>query len=148
MNQGFELIVRALIIRDGKILVCQTIGRDYFFLPGGHVEFGENMRYSLERELEEEIGAKIINAQFIGGVENIFEQDNVKKHEVSFVFHIDLDLDEVVSKESHISFFWFTMEEFIEKKIVPPTLKDAVIAWMANKQTFFIEEKLDVRLKI
>ena len=140
MDNAFELIVRALVIHDRKILVCQTVGRDYFFLPGGHIEFGENMRSSLVRELKEEMDAKILKAKFIGGVENLFLQEEVMKHEVSFVFQVDIDLEEVISKESHISFFWFTMDEFIEKKVVPPALRDAIVEWTAEKQTFFVEE--------
>lgn len=33
-------------------------GQDLFNLPGGNLEFGEEMRKALERELEEEIGVK------------------------------------------------------------------------------------------
>ena len=135
-----ELIVRALIIRNRKILVCQSVGRDYFFLPGGHIEFGESMHAALKRELYEEMEAKITASQFIGGIENIFIQDEVKMHEVSFVFHVDIDLREIISKEEHISFYWFSFEEFINAKFVPPALKDAVVEWTAEKETFFIEE--------
>lgn len=135
-----ELLVRALIIRDRKILVCQTKDRGYFFLPGGHVEFEETMQEALKRELYEEMEAKLIVSQFIGSIENIFEQDSVKKHEVSFVFHVDIDLREVVSKEEHISFYWLTYQEFIEANILPPAMKDAIIKWTAEKETFFIEE--------
>lgn len=138
--ENFELIVRALIIRDRKILVCQTNGKDYYFLPGGHIEFSETMHDALRRELYEEMGAFIKASQFIGGIENIFDQDGAKKHEISFVFHVDIDLEEIKSKEDHIEFFWFTMNEFIEKNVVPPAIKDAVVAWTAEKETFFIEE--------
>lgn len=135
-----ELIVRALIIRDRKILVCRTVGREYFFLPGGHVEFGETMHDALKRELYEEMEAKVVASQFIGSVENIFEQDGARKHEVSFVFHVDIDLREVISKEGHISFYWLSYGDFIEANILPPAMKDAIIAWTAEKETFFVEE--------
>ena len=137
-----ELIVRALVIRNRKILLCQTNGKDYFFLPGGHVEFGESMYVALRRELMEEMEARITASQFIGGIENIFEQDGVKRHEVSFVFHVDIDLAQIISKETHISFYWLSFEEFINNNIVPPAMKDAIIEWTAEKETFFIEEKL------
>lgn len=141
MSLQMELIVRALVIKNRKILVCQTNGRGYYFLPGGHVEFGETMQEALRRELREEMEANVVRAQFIGGFENLFEQEGVKKHEVSFVFQVDIDLAEVVSKEEHISFYWFTMDEFINENIVPPALKDAIVAWTAEKDVFFIEEK-------
>ncbi len=136
-----ELLVRALIIRDRKILVCQTTGRDYFFLPGGHVEFGETMQVALRREIREEIDAKIIACSFIGSVENIFEQDSRKKHEVSFVFHVDIDVKDVISKEEHLSFYWATFEQFLTLKVLPSAMKDAIIAWTAEKEAFFVEEK-------
>ncbi len=136
-----EILVRALIIRDRKILVCQTVGKDYFFLPGGHVEFGESMQVALRRELVEELDARVIASSYIGSVENIFVQNDIKKHELSFVFHVDIDLREVVSKEDHISFYWLTFEEFIEANVVPPAMKDAIVEWTAEKETFFIEER-------
>ena len=140
MNNSTELIVRALIIKNRRILVCQTIGREYFFLPGGHVEFLENMQKALRRELYEEMGAIIIASQFIGVVENLFQQENHPKHEVSFVFHVDIDLDEIVSREAHMSFYWFSMKEFLDKNIVPPAMKNAILKWAADKEPFFIEE--------
>ena len=134
-----ELIVRALIIRDRKILVCQTAGRDYFFLPGGHVEFSETLRDALRRELYEEIGAILKEAAFIGGVENLFMQDGVQKHEISFVFNTEVDVKQIVSREDHVSFFWFSMDQFIEANIAPPAMKDAILEWTAEKDAFFIE---------
>lgn len=139
MQNGFELIVRALIIKDKKILVCQTEGRNYYFLPGGHVEFGETMHGALLRELREEMDARVTMSKFIGGVENLFKQEDLQKHEITFLYHVDIDLSEVNSKEGHIKFFWFSYDEFIEENIVPPALKDAIIAWTAEKETFFIE---------
>lgn len=136
-----ELLVRALIVQNRRILVCQTKGRDYYFLPGGHVEFGETMYEALRRELFEEMGAVVSASQFIGGVENIFQQQGSPKHEISFIFLVDIDLEKIVSREDHISFFWFTMEEFIEKNMVPPAMRDAIVAWTATKEPFFIEER-------
>ncbi len=141
MTEEKELIVRALIIRDRKILVCQTEGRDYFFLPGGHVEFNETMRAALRRELWEEMGAILKDAEFIGGIENLFEQDGIQKHEVSFIFNVDIDLKQIISKERHVSFYWFPMDKFIESTIAPPALKDVILKWIAEREPFFIEER-------
>lgn len=135
----FELIVRALIVRNKKILVCQTNGRDYFYLPGGHIEFSETMKQALERELREEIGAKVTETDFIGSIENIFHQNGELQHEVSFIFHADIHQNDIVSKEPHINFYWMDYDEFIDSKIAPPVLKDAIIKWTAEKKPFFIQ---------
>ena len=140
---NFELLVRALVIKDKKILVCKTAERDYYFLPGGHIEFSETMHDALRRELREEIDARVTASQFLGGIENLFEQDGIRKHEISFLFHVDIDIDSVVSKETHISFYWFSEEEFINQNIVPPALKDAIVKWIADRKPFFIEEGIN-----
>lgn len=140
MQNQTEFIVRALIVKSRKILVCQTKGRDYFFLPGGHVEFMETMQKALRRELYEEMGAIVMASQFIGVIENQFVQGEAPKHEVSFVFHVDIDLEAIQSQEDHLTFYWFSMREFLERNIVPPAMKDAIIKWTADKEPFFIEE--------
>ncbi len=53
-------VVAALIVDDGKILVCQRTRHQTMPLkwefPGGKIEDGEHARGALERELEEELG--------------------------------------------------------------------------------------------
>lgn len=141
MEKGdFEIIVRGLILSRGRILVCQTYGKDYFFLPGGHVEFGENMRKALVRELDEELGIKPVSTKFIGSVENIFYQEEKLNHELNFVFLVEIDVDEddIESNEDHISFKWFLPHDLVEEKFVPPALRDAVLKYLSDKKPFLI----------
>lgn len=53
-------VVAALIVKDGKILVCQRTKHQVMPLkwefPGGKIEEGEHPREALRRELEEELG--------------------------------------------------------------------------------------------
>lgn len=53
-------VVAALIVREGKILVCQRTKHQTMPLkwefPGGKIEEGEQPRHALRRELEEELG--------------------------------------------------------------------------------------------
>jgi 8-oxo-dGTP diphosphatase len=55
-------VVAALIESGGKLLVCQRRRSDSFGLmwefPGGKMKPGESLTQALERELEEELGAK------------------------------------------------------------------------------------------
>jgi 8-oxo-dGTP diphosphatase len=57
-------VVAALILNNGKVLVCQRTRHQSMPLkwefPGGKIEDGEQPRDALRRELEEELG---INAQ-------------------------------------------------------------------------------------
>jgi len=55
-----KLVVAALIVRDGKLLICQRTRHQPMPLqwefPGGKVEAGEELPAALARELEEELG--------------------------------------------------------------------------------------------
>src|SRR5271165_6724396 len=53
-------VVAALILQDGKVLVCQRTRHQTMPLkwefPGGKIEEGEQPRDALRRELDEELG--------------------------------------------------------------------------------------------
>jgi 8-oxo-dGTP diphosphatase len=57
---AMKRVVAGLIVRDGKILVCQRTRHQTMPLkwefPGGKIEEGEQPRDALRRELEEELG--------------------------------------------------------------------------------------------
>jgi 8-oxo-dGTP diphosphatase len=59
-----DQIVAALLVRDGRVLLChRSTGRRWFpdvwDLPGGHIDPGETPIEALVRELEEEVGISI-----------------------------------------------------------------------------------------
>src|SRR5215471_18991627 len=60
VSRSAKQVVAALILRDGKILVCQRTKHQVMPLkwefPGGKIEEGEQPREALRRELEEELG--------------------------------------------------------------------------------------------
>jgi 8-oxo-dGTP diphosphatase len=55
-------VVAALIVQDGKILICQRTRHQTMPLkwefPGGKIEPGEKLEEALRRELEEELGVR------------------------------------------------------------------------------------------
>lgn len=137
-KNNFEIIVRGLVMNRGRILVCKSEGRDYYFLPGGHVEFGENMRKALVREFKEELGIRPTSTKFIGTVENIFFQKGRLNHEINFVFYSEIEEEDVNAKEKHLTFKWFLPHDLIEERFVPPALRDAILKWLSDKKPFSI----------
>jgi|SRR3989344_1072377 len=89
-NGEIEIIARAVIIKNGKVLLCRGKADDYYFFPGGHVEFGEKAETALLRELAEEIGIRVSRPRLIGILENRFTQKGRKHHEINFVYQIAL----------------------------------------------------------
>src|SRR3989338_11580060 len=82
-------IVICLLQRDDDILVVEgkdTVKQTTFYRPpGGGIEFGETSVQAAQREILEEFGAEIHNVQYKGIIENIFEYQGRKMHELVFV---------------------------------------------------------------
>lgn len=58
-NKKFIIRSRAVILHEGKLLVVKHgEDLDYYALPGGHLEFGEDVKECLSREIIEELGVK------------------------------------------------------------------------------------------
>jgi ADP-ribose pyrophosphatase YjhB (NUDIX family) len=71
-------VVAAAIIDSGKVLlVSKQEAPDVFFLPGGKPERGENPRDTLVRELEEELGVAIVEADLFGVVSDVAALEGV-----------------------------------------------------------------------
>ena len=82
----FEVIARAIIIVEGKVLCQRNVEKDEFALPGGHIERGETVRETLIRELEEETGMPIFVGKLTYINENFFEQGSISCQASSATF--------------------------------------------------------------
>lgn len=61
MNADKKFVVRcrAIIVKDGKLLIVRHAENpDFAALPGGHLEWGEDVKECLRRELIEELGVE------------------------------------------------------------------------------------------
>ncbi|OGZ44833.1 MAG: hypothetical protein A3J54_00665 [Candidatus Ryanbacteria bacterium RIFCSPHIGHO2_02_FULL_45_13b] len=140
-GKHIEVIARAVIIHEETILLCKPKDGDYYYFPGGHVEFDEDSATALKRELKEEVDADVAHARFIGVWENQFMQGNMQKHEVNILFEARLASPNIKNMEDHIESMWVPLTEFKEAWILPASLKEKVIQWMEDKQVFFGSEK-------
>jgi 8-oxo-dGTP diphosphatase len=73
-------VVAALIVKDGKILVCQRTKHQTMPLkwefPGGKIEEGEQPRDALRRELEEELGIDAIIGDEVSRIRHEYKSGN------------------------------------------------------------------------
>jgi 8-oxo-dGTP diphosphatase len=124
-----EVIGRALIVERGRVLLCRSVERGYYYLPGGHVEFGEAAAEAVARELEEECGLKVEVGECGLVAECVFETRKKKRHhELNLVFHVERQGDaEVKSLEPELAFDWVDLAAVVDLDLRPESIK----AWVA-----------------
>lgn len=104
---GIETIARGVCIRDGKLLLCRAKGGKTTYLPGGHIEFGETGREALVREIAEELGIESSTGEFMGVVENSFEQHGRPHAEINLVYELSIPAGaKIAAREDWIEFEW------------------------------------------
>lgn len=135
-----DVLVRAIIYSGGKFLVCKRVDKNYYFFPGGHVNFKESTEKALKRELKEELGLSSNKFQFIGGSEHQFFEDKKKRHEINLVFKVLTNKVNTKSKENHLRFFLMDKNRLLKERVFPKTLTKAVLKWLKNKKLFWVSE--------
>ena len=69
-------VVAAIIVREGKILICQRTDAQAMPLkwefPGGKVEQDEDLKDALHRELEEELGIDAVIGRKIAAIQHTY----------------------------------------------------------------------------
>ncbi len=74
----------AYIVRNNRILTLKYTypGGVIYALPGGNLEFGEELKTALARELKEELGIDCTPAEIMHVAEVIYERENT----IHFIF--------------------------------------------------------------
>ncbi len=130
MAKHIEVIVRGVAIDHGRVLACRNDDVGYFYLPGGHVEFGESTAAALQREFLEECGAEVRVGQLAIACEATFVSADKPHHEFSLAFHVELATSDrnVVSLEQGISFHWLDLAGLANFDLRPAAIK----AWLMS----------------
>ena len=125
---------RAIAIKNGNILLVKNIKKNFYFLPGGGLEFGETLQDAVKREFEEEANLTNLNVKSVIGIfENIFIDDQ-KYHTIENLVEVEILDENVVSVEDHISFEWVPIEQITEIKYYPTLLGVKILDWYKNHE--------------
>ncbi len=131
----FYYCVRAVIIRDGKLLAMRDENAPYYYLCGGKVGMGETAEEAVLREVKEELGvnARIERALWLD--QNFFTEEikGERYHEIGLYFLLNIDdgdltEDEFVIKEGvhTLKFEWLPFESLKEEYFYPTFLKEEI----------------------
>ena len=138
---SIEIIARALIEENGKVLLCRGKGLEHWFFPGGHVEDGESVPVALVREIMEELGEEAEIVRFLTASENKYQAKYGEAHEINLFFEAKLLSDNGrTSKEDHLEFAWFSPSEFGDMLVFPLSLRDAIFTSIEKNKPLWISE--------
>jgi len=129
---GMKLNVRVgiMIIKDNKILLHKNDNRDNYCLPGGGIKFLESSEDAIKREIKEETGLDIKVDEFVSTIENLFEHDGIKFHEIYFIykgsFVEDVDTSKIINniEDKPIKYGFVDIDRIDDYYILPVVIKD------------------------
>ncbi|MBR9692391.1 (deoxy)nucleoside triphosphate pyrophosphohydrolase [Candidatus Woesearchaeota archaeon] len=102
------LVTAAIIEKDGTYLITQRLDKQHncgrWEFPGGKVEFGEDPRSCLEREIEEELKIKVRAGALFEYSSHVYDE---KKHIILLGIHCDYVSGEI-QKHDIADFAWVT----------------------------------------
>jgi len=145
-SNKIEVRIRGIIFKDGKILVLQKKGKNYYHFPGGHVEFGELLAETLVRELNEELILEIKNHKLIGIVDNVYKNPNGKHHEINFVFYAEAKNIQDKSNESDLKVIFIDFKKFSSEKVLPLSMKNSIIQWKKDGKFFWVSDDINNKI--
>ena len=129
--------VALAVIRDGPRLLVRRYTApdgDHYYRPlGGAIEFGERAAQAVKREILEEIEAEIEQVRHLTTVENIFERDGERAHQIEFLFEaqfVDRSLYRAAlingteSSGKRIEAVWLDLSETLDGPLYPAGLRE------------------------
>lgn len=128
---NFKFRVNGIIINNNKILTVKINSSNFYCLPGGHVEIGEDSKTAIIREIKEEIKIDVNILNLVSLAENFFESENNQKfHELSLYYLLEpknninlvdyktIEHDKDKDKNTILNFKWYDLNnlEYINFK--------------------------------
>ncbi|CCZ17854.1 uncharacterized protein BN780_01108 [Clostridium sp. CAG:780] len=133
--EDYKLNVRAagIIIHNNKVLTHRNLNSNHYTFIGGRVEIGEDSATTVKREIEEELGKEVEIIEHGGVIENFFEMQGTKYHEMLFMHRAEF-VDEEDQKieytlknregKDYLQYEWIDIDHLDDYPIKPAIIKE------------------------
>jgi 8-oxo-dGTP pyrophosphatase MutT (NUDIX family) len=85
-GRRFNFRVAGIAIDRGRVFIHRAVHQDFWTFPGGRAEMGEPAAQTLRREMREELSVEVDVIRPLWIVENFFDFDGRRCHELGFYF--------------------------------------------------------------
>ena len=135
-DQRFCYRAAAVILDGGRVLLQEdTLAEPFWVLPGGRMEHGEPGWDCIAREMREELEEDVTVERLLWFVENFFEHQRMKWHEVGLYFLVSLRDDSRLRGEGphwgveteidlRFRLEWHDVEKLDGVRLVPSFLRE------------------------
>ena len=108
-----RIFVKALVVFNRKVLIIRRSGYSNFGkcewdIPGGGIQFGEDLLDGLHREVREETGLTVRVDRLIYATTLVTSPDN---QVVGLAYLCHTDTDAVILSHEHTDYLWATKEQ-------------------------------------
>lgn len=148
-NYNFYSRAVGIVRKDNKYLILNVDNSPYYHIPGGHIEIGEDSLTAVKREINEELGYTVKEANLFCIQENFYEKKGVLQHGIEYYYVIDtLEELETVDREyeendrgilKKLLIHWVDKNELKNIDLRPFTVKDLLIHDKVNSFTHIIQ---------
>ena len=112
MKKIQQVSIKGILCRNNKILFLKTAKKGMYELPGGRMDFGESVKQTFKREIEEELGFEKIK---MGNLINTWSftniRENINYHFIIFDFEFFTDESKIKLSDEHTEYRWIGLEE-------------------------------------
>lgn len=132
----FNHRIVGVVIHDGYVLLHRNLHDDFWALPGGRAELMESSEKTIRREFQEELAIDVNVERLLWIVENFFDHDHTRYHELSFYYLVNIEkqpnvLDKQrihsgIEKDVELVFQWFPLKELEVLPLYPAFLRSAL----------------------
>jgi 8-oxo-dGTP pyrophosphatase MutT (NUDIX family) len=129
----FNFRVAGIAVQNDKLLLHKTPSDHFWSLPGGRADMFEFTRETLLREMLEETGLSAEVGDLLWIVENFFEYDQIRYHEIGFYYKMEIrspatEQDFTAIEEgSELLFHWHPLGDLSSIKIYPDFITKELI---------------------
>jgi 8-oxo-dGTP pyrophosphatase MutT (NUDIX family) len=114
----YRTAARAVLEKEDKIALLYVSKRNYYKLPGGGIEEGEDPRLALEREIQEEVGCDCEVIGEVGITKDIRLRDGLDQTSYCFLAKVQGEINEQQlteeEKENGFELRWVALDEAIK----------------------------------
>ncbi len=135
MHTQVREVSRGICIQNDYILLCKANQNPNYFLPGGQKEYCESAKFTLTRELKEELDISIKDVEFKGIIENKYKRLEMQICETNYIFTFSpVDYTLLQSKEKNLVFEWVLVNDLKTLNILPVAVRDIIENVILKKQ--------------